>query len=75
VLVHNDCVCVNWKLAVVKSLVEGNDGLVIYVQGMVSPAELLVSKLYPLEVSANDATNIRSQVTEDQEVTTSEPTN
>ena len=28
VLVHDDCVRVNWKLAVIEGLVEGNDGLV-----------------------------------------------
>jgi len=80
VLVHDDCVRVNWKLAVVESLAEGNDGLVrsATIRTRNGVTSRPVSKLYPLEVSANDATSIRSQVTEvqdDQEVTTSEPTN
>ena len=54
---------VYWKLAVVESLVAGNDGLVrsanIRTKNGITNRPVL--KLYPLEVTS-DATNMRSQV-------------
>ena len=72
------------KLAVVESSTVGNDGLVrsATIRTKNGVTNRPVSKLYPLEVAANDATSIRNQVGEEpgddqgeQEVTASELSN
>jgi len=53
VLVHDDCPRINWKMAVVESLVTGGDGLVrsVSIQTKNGITNRPVSKLYPLELS------------------------
>ena len=54
-LVHDDCPRINWKLAIVESLVKDNDGLVrsatIRIRNGVTNRP--VAKLYPLELSSD----------------------
>jgi len=64
VLVHDECPRINWKLAVIEGLTTGNDGMVRSAN-IRTVTNRPVSKLYPLEVTANDATSLRSQATEE----------
>ena len=61
---HDDCVCVNWKLAVLERFVERKYGSLhsatIHTKNGVTNRP--VSKLYPLEVTANNTASIQSQV-------------
>jgi len=61
VLVHDDCVRVNWKLAVLERFVERKYGSLhsatIHTKNGVTNRP--VSKLYPLEVTANDTAQVR----------------
>ena len=57
VLVHDDCVRVNWKLAVLERLVERKDLRCHTHKERFTNRP--VSKLYPLEVTANDTAQVR----------------
>ena len=66
-LVHDECPRINWKLAVIEGLTTGNDGMVrsANIRTKTGVTNRPVSKLYPLEVTANEATSVRSQATEE----------
>ena len=57
-LVHDDCPRINWKMAIVKNLVKGNDGLVcsVNIRTNNGVTNRPVSKLYPLELSEDIST-------------------
>ena len=68
-LVHDECPRVNWKLAMIEGLTTDNDGMVrsTNMQTKTGIPNRPVSKLYPLEVTAIEATTVQSQVTEEPE--------
>ena len=61
------CPRINWKLVVIEGLTTGNDGMVrsANIRTKTGVTNRPVSKLYPLEVTANEATSVRSQATEE----------
>ena len=75
VLLHDDCPWINWKMAVVKNLVKGNDGLVrsvnIWTKNGVTNRP--VSKLYPLELSEDVSTVIQGEGGRDDSTTATAP--
>ena len=56
VLVHDDLSRVKWRLAVVKDVIAGEDGLIraAKIQTLTSKSNRPVTKLYPLEVTASE---------------------
>jgi len=56
VLVHDDCPRINWKMAVIESVVTGNDGGVrsANIRTRSGVTNRPVTKLYPLEVTDSD---------------------
>ena len=64
-LVHDECPRINWKLAVIEGLTTGNDGIVhsANIQTKTGVTNRPMLKLYPLEVTANETTSVRSQAT------------
>ena len=75
VLIHNDGPRLHWKLSIVDSLIQGNDGLVraVNVRTNNRVTSRQISRLYPLEVSLpsnnqtehSNATEITTNSTED----------
>ena len=65
VLVHDECPRMNLKLAVIKGLTKGNDGMVqsATIRTKNGITNRPVAKLYPLEVTS-DAGSLRDQMTE-----------
>ena len=63
ILIHDDKPRLNWKLAVIKELVEGNDGLVraANVRTKNGITSRPIAKLYPLEVSSEISNNTPNQ--------------
>lgn len=59
-LVHDDCPRINWKMAIVESLVKGNDGLVrsATIRTRNGVTNRPVAKLYPLELSSEVSVEI-----------------
>ena len=57
VLVHDEKPRSTWKLAVVESLIEGGDGLIraANIRTSTGHTNRPITKLYPLEVCANEA--------------------
>ena len=57
-LVHDETPRSTWKLAVVESLIEGGDGLTqaANIRTSTGHTNRPITKLYPLEVCANEAT-------------------
>ena len=55
-MVHDDTPCINWRLAVVEDTIVGEDGLVraANIRTSTGKANRPISKLYPLEVTAQD---------------------
>ena len=58
VLVHDESPRSTWKLTVVESLIEGGDGLIraANIRTSTGHTNRPITKLYPLEVCANEAT-------------------
>ena len=58
VLVHDDTPRVNWKYAVIESVIKGNDGLIRAVNIRTSTGKTTrpITKLYPLEVTSHAVT-------------------
>jgi hypothetical protein len=67
VQVHDDTKRVNWRLAVVQSLIKGKDGLVraANIKTSTGHTNRPVTKLYPLEVKSNSATTEKPKITID----------
>lgn len=63
VLIHNESPRINWKMAVVKSLVTGNDGLVrsAIVKTKNGVTNRPVTKLYPLELADKKNTEVNEK--------------
>ena len=55
-LVHDDCLWINWKMAVVENLVKGNDRLVRSVRKWSNQS---ASKLSPRAINVSAATGSR----------------
>jgi len=56
VLVHDDCLRISWKLAVVQELLKGKDGLV-NIRMANGKTNCPIARLIPLEVSSNSVSN------------------
>ena len=56
VLIHDDSPRTNWKMAMVQRLIKGNDGYVraAEIKTNTGRTNRPISKLYPLEISANE---------------------
>jgi hypothetical protein len=65
--VHDDTKRVNWRLAVVQSLIKGKDGLVraANIKTSTGHTNRPVTKLYPLEVKSNSTTAGKPKITID----------
>ena len=69
-LVHDESPRLTWKLAVVESLIEGGDGLIraANIRTSTGHTNRPITKLYPLEVRANEATPLREDDTGEQAI-------
>jgi hypothetical protein len=67
VQVHDDTKRVNWRLAVVQSLIKGKDGLVraANIKTSTGHTNRPVTKLYPVEVKSNSTTTEKPKITID----------
>lgn len=73
VLVHDDCPRINWKLAVVESLIHSKDGEIraAEIRTANGRTNRPISKLYPLEITEPDGPEIKSSTKNRSESNTS----
>ena len=59
-LIHDEGPRINWRLAVIRDLIMGGDGLVraADIQTSTGRTNRLITKLYPLKVTANTETEV-----------------
>ena len=67
VLIHDEGHRINWRLAVIRDLITGGDGLVraADIQTSTERTNRPVTKLYPLEVTADTGTEVPSNQIQD----------
>jgi hypothetical protein len=75
VQVHDDTKRVNWRLAVVQSLIKGKDGQVraTNIKTSTGHTNRPVTKLYPLEVKSNSITTEKPKITIDETLDVKNP--
>ncbi len=73
--VHDDTKRVNWRLAIVESLIKGKDGLVraANIKTSTGRTNRPITKLYPLEVRSNSRTTEEPKITTDKSPDTKNP--
>ncbi|XP_028394458.1 uncharacterized protein LOC114518652 [Dendronephthya gigantea] len=75
VQVHDDTKRINWRLAVVESLIKGGDGLVraANIKTSTGRTNRPITKLYPLEVRSNSTATEETQTTFDKDLDEENP--